>query len=363
MGAESTPQEYVDKMVLLFREVRRALREDGCFWLNLGDSYAGSATTKSRREGATRADGIVVADGHMRRNRNGVGSTDGYKPKDLMGIPWRVAFALQADGWYLRSACPWIKRNGMPESTSDRPTTSIESIFMFTKSERCYYDAEAVKVDAKAASAERYKYAFSGAPEGSVICPGDPDGQRTRPKGMKPYSGKRLRRASDWFFESWQGMLQDDEGDPLAFVVNTRPYKGAHFATFPPDLIRPCIQSSTPASGACPHCGAPYARIVEKHRKEGRPGLMVKAMDERGVTRTTAGLSCAAEYKRVDVQTLGWQQTCKCDPHDPIPSTVLDPFGGSGTTGQVALELGHNAILVELNPDYIPLIKQRCGVS
>lgn len=131
IGLERTPQEYVDKMVSVFREVRRVLRDDGTLWLNLGDSYVGSATTGEKRPGAGRADGIV--DDRAQRNRNGIGIVPGLKPKDLVGIPWRVAFALQADGWVLRSEIIWQKPNPMPESVTDRPTKAHEQIFLFCK--------------------------------------------------------------------------------------------------------------------------------------------------------------------------------------------------------------------------------------
>lgn len=282
IGAEETPQAYVARMVEVFREVKRVLREDGVLWCNLGDSYT-SGGRKTRAPDAKDSKGGRESDTRPTQPA-------GLKPKDLLMIPARVAIALQQDGWYLRAACPWIKRNGMPESVKDRPSQTIEMLYMLSKSERYHYDAEAVKTPAahggKVVQLGEKSFSKGQAADAGIAASGNGK------KDTYTVPAKRTRRSGDWFFESWQGMLQDDEGDPLAFVVNTKPYKGAHFACFPPDLIRPCIKAT--------------ARV-------GHP--------------------------------------------------VLDPFGGSGTTAQVAMELGHNAILIELNADYIPLIRQRCGLG
>lgn len=143
IGLEQTPDEYVISLVEVFSEVRRVLRDDGTFWLNIGNSYAGSNINEKSRPGSGRADGIV--DKRAQRNRNGVGTVVNCKPKDLIGIPWMLAFALRADGWYLRSEIIWNKVNSMPESVTDRPTSSHEQIFLFSKSEKYYYDNESVK--------------------------------------------------------------------------------------------------------------------------------------------------------------------------------------------------------------------------
>ena len=283
IGLEETPQQYIEKMVEVFREVKRVLREDGVCWLNLGDSYAANRTYQvpSTKGGSKHS----PAQGESTGNK----VPEGLKPKDLIMIPARVALALQADGWYLRGAYPWIKRNGMPESVKSRPSQTIEQIFMLTKNERYFYDAEAVKKPLAASSVPRLQQDIANQ-VGTERANG---GVKTNGnfKAVEDIKIGRSRRSSDWFFESWQGMLQDEEGDPLAFVVNTKPYRGAHFAVFPPELIRPMVAASTRKDDGC---------------------------------------------------------------------TVLDPFGGSGTTAQVALEHGCNAIVCELNPDYVPLIHQRC---
>lgn len=342
IGSEKTPQAYVDRMVEVFREVKRVLRDDGVLWLNLGDSYVSKPYKAENPHSFQKASaGLKEA---------------GVKVKDLLMIPARVALALQADGWYLRAACPWIKRNGMPESVKDRPAQTVEMIYMLAKSEQYFYDAEAVKIIAAQAGRKRADR-FGDVKH---------TGETTMHSDGSVFTGadRRTRRSSDWFFESWQGTLQDNEGDPLAFVVNTKPYKGAHFACFPPDLIRPCIQSSVSEKGACPECGAPLKRQTKRKGEEVHTSggdresrMYVPNRVGNGNPRRPADVS-------PDVMTTGWQPSCSHAAHDAQttePCVVLDPFGGSGTTGQVALELGHRAVLIELNAEYIPLIRQRCG--
>lgn len=229
LGLEKTPEEYVCNMVEVFREVRRVLRKDGTLWLNLGDSYAGSG--KGPSNSLTQA----VWDSQPSRNgaqaRAGAPTEwlsipGGLKAKDLVGIPWRVAFALQADGWWLRSDIIWSKPNPMPESVTDRPTKAHEYVFLLSKSERYYYDADAIKENANPDHASRYKYAFSGAPEGRV----DPGGhERIVPEGEREYTGQRNRRTV------WE--------------IATRPYPEAHFATYPEELVKPCILAGCPEGG------------------------------------------------------------------------------------------------------------------
>jgi DNA modification methylase len=232
IGLEPTYGEYVDQMISVFREVRRVLCDDGTLWLNLGDSYYsrrthanGGAPTNTVHRGGAR-DGIEQ---HFRSNR--AIPQNGLKPKDLCGIPWRVAFALQADGWWLRQDIIWSKPNPMPESVTDRCTKAHEYIFLLSKCERYYFDQDAIaeKSVNPLKSAARYESAFSGRPEGAVICPGDSDGQRYALKGMREFDGYR-NRCSVW-------------------TVTTQPFSEAHFATFPPALIEPCILAGCPQGG------------------------------------------------------------------------------------------------------------------
>ncbi len=223
IGLEPTPDEYVAKLVSVFRECRRVLRDDGTLWLNLGDSYTGGGA--GRNDGDHRADGRP---GGMSYKATGVtnlrGIPDGLKPKDLIGIPWRVAFALQADGWYLRSDIIWHKPNPMPESVKDRPTKAHEYIFLLAKSRRYYYDSEAVKEKANYPNDNRK----SRAKENHKSMP---NGKRN---GLRPgtytYDMTMRNRRSVW-------------------TVATQPYKEAHFATYPAKLIEPCILAGCPVGG------------------------------------------------------------------------------------------------------------------
>ena len=207
LGMEDTPEEFVDNLVKVFREVKRVLRDDGTVWLNLGDSYAMS----SIRGGTKKFSGNVGAHNHYEKSiKKGKRKIpNGLKPKDLIGIPWRVALALQQDGWYLRQDIIWHKPNPMPESVKDRCTKAHEYIFLLTKSPKYYFDNEAIKEDAKRPN--------------EIITP-----------------SKRNKRS--------------------VWTVTTKPFKGAHFATFPMDLIEPCVLAGCPEK-ICADCGKPYKRV------------------------------------------------------------------------------------------------------
>jgi DNA modification methylase len=265
IGLEKTPAEYVSRLVEVFRAVRDHLEDDGTLWLNLGDSYGSSGgdifSGFNERWDGTGKNG---KQSELGASVSTIPARDtGLRPKNLLGIPWRVAFALQADGWYLRSDIIWHKPNPMPESVTDRPTKAHEYIFLLAKSRTYYYDAAAI--------AELAKY------------PGDTRHLRTDTrKDVDSFCADNGSRAAT--------------GNPTGETVNRRtvwtvasqPFSGAHFATFPPDLIEPCIKAGCPVGG-----------------------------------------------------------------------TVLDPFGGAGTTGLVADRLQRNALLIELNPDYAAMARDR----
>ena len=297
IGLESTPDEYVARMVDVFREVRRVLRDDGTLWLNLGDSYAsdtkgGGGMGKSTLGAASGGNGISPEgiDRSQERQQMGTFRSDhGLKQKDLVGIPWRVAFALQADGWWLRSDIIWSKPNPMPESVTDRPTKSHEYVFLLTKSARYFFDADAVR--------EGYKY------DGRKVLTRE-NGEGTHPQHR---NGKRDRwpgigRAHH---EARKGVIPNfaghDESEPMeinhagrnvrsVWEIATQPYAEAHFATFPQELPRRCIAAGSPAGGV-----------------------------------------------------------------------VLDPFMGSGTTALVARNLGRRSVGIELNAEYCELAARRLG--
>lgn len=312
IGLERTPDAFVAELVSVFREVRRLLRDDGTLWLNLGDSYC---NTDKWGGGGTVGKNTVAEDGTVpswestRRKRP---KMPGLKPKDLIGIPWRVAFALQADGWYLRQALPWVKRNPMPESTRDRPTTAVEYVFMLTKSPRYFYDYEALKRTMAPSSEARLSQdveaqtgslrANAGGKTNGAMKAVRGDKQRGHSRRHAGFNerwdrmerdeqrGSRAFRNSDLFYDSLiapHGAIGYDD-ELIALDVATQPFRESHFAVMPPRLCEPLIRASCPPNG-----------------------------------------------------------------------TVLDPFGGAGTTGLVADRLQRNAVLVEINADYAKLQRRR----
>lgn len=371
IGLEETPEAYVARMAEVFREVRRVLRDDGTLWLNLGDSYAGSWGNQGRKE--TRGTQRPINGPMMQRlksqpvheidccldedcacaagDKNGdiypdkktrtgswVNDHPTLKPKDLVGIPWRVAFALQADGWWLRQDIIWHKPNPMPESVRDRCTKAHEYVFLLTKSERYFYDAEAVKVPASQATFDRNKHGFNGAFKGQFRgTPGEERFQDGRPIDAPQFAadGKANRRS--------------------VWTVSTKPYKGAHFATMPTTLVEPCIKAGTSEHGCCGRCGAPYERETKRTKlTRKRPNDYTKRQGDEGT-----GNHCANSVAGVAVETVGWRPTCKCNDARVVPCVVLDPFAGSGTTLAVAAELGRVGVGCELNPEYIKLAEER----
>ena len=367
IGLEDTPAAYIARLVEVFRQVRRVLRPDGTLWLNLGDTYAGGG-------GGNYTRGVRNNSGQNPtniRNRPAWMEAAGVKPKDLLGIPWRVALALQADGWYLRSAVPWIKRNPMPESAADRPGVSHEYVFLLSQSPDYYYDGEAVKIpaapDRQRGTSRKHLHNPAHTPErchNGLVRGSDA-------------ADTRNRRSGDWWFDSLaailagaSGMLTDDDGEPAGFAVNLRPYKGAHFAVWPPELVTPMILASTPETGCCATCGAPRRRHVQRDRVPTRPGrdtkVTAKSTDSNADTCDTLGWNRANTIGNRDPQrhvtrtvTLGWQKGCACPTDATRPAVVLDPFAGSGTTLAAALAVGRAALGIELNPEYAELARQR----
>jgi len=277
-GLEGTPEEFCDNLVKLFREIRRVLKDDGTVWLNLGDSYAGSGKNRNA-DGSSNEKGIAgtkqgTSQGTILGDLRPVKAHEiGLKPKDLIGIPWMVAFALRADGWYLRQDIIWSKPNPMPESVKDRCTKAHEYIFLLSKSKNYYYDYEAIREPA--AYDGRKDEQLKGSPkyaDADIMPNGKPNSLASsgHARWNKDKDGNRVRnKRSVW-------------------TVPPKPFKGAHFATYPPELIEPCILAGCPVGG-----------------------------------------------------------------------TVLDPFGGSGTTAGVAYLHDRNSILCELNPEYAELVERR----
>jgi DNA modification methylase len=304
LGLETTPEEYVENIVAVFREVRRVLRDDGTLWLNLGDTYAS-------------------------------GLAPGLKQKDLVGIPWRVAFALQADGWWLRSDIIWNKPNPMPESTQDRPTCAHEHIFLLSRSKTYYYDAYAIR---EPAVEQR-----SGNHERLIAVAGERQRTNTHLGSSVPWrdNGTGRNKRNVW-------------------TVTAKPYPDAHFAVFPADLIEPCVLAGTSQKGACVECGAPYRRVFERKeygdwKADRKTNLSVGNSQDAGLRNKEFKQYIAPEF-------VGWEPGCECE-SNPIPCWVLDPFCGAGTTGVVSSSLGRNFIGIEIKEEYVDLAANRIAAS
>jgi DNA modification methylase len=337
MGLEFTPDEFVTGMVAVFREVRRVLRDDGTLWLNLGDSYTATGGNRNNYPGngpnsqVGKSSSLAMPRSNRADQRRGTEQM-GLKQKDLVGMPWRLAFALQADGWYLRSDIIWHKPNPMPESVTDRPTKSHEYVFLLTKAARYFYDADAVRETAVYDGPQLSQKRGSFGGKGGAA------------PGLEPFRSVGTHRNAR-----------------TVWTIATAPFPKAHFATFPLELPARCIRAGTSEEGCCPKCGAPWERLIEKEFQRqddvseangirGHAGQ--KPMDE---SSSWGGVPRGSTHST----TIGWQTTCECECPDTLPCTVLDPFSGAGTTGLAALRLGRDYIGIELNPEYAEMSKRR----
>jgi DNA modification methylase len=357
LGLEATTDQYVAALVDVFREVRRVLREDGTAWINLGDTYAGNRSyqvpdSKHRDVGNSR--GMTVS---RRRDDAVIPRTDlrveGCKPKDLIGIPWRVAFALQADGWWLRSDIVWSKPNPMPESVTDRPTKAHEYLFLLTKAERYYYDAESIKEPHAESTLDR-------AHLGPYYA-----GRGDRGEKMVARQAQGLQSAST----TLGGFIQSPAGRNRRSVwtIATQPFPEAHFATFPEALVEPCILAGTSAQ-ACEKCGAPWERLTKPSERyaaylgkgftDHEADMEAGRLQNRGLNRQNAMRDEAGITTR-EVVTTGWRPTCSCENAGSADCLVLDPFAGSGTVGVVALRHGRRFLGLELNSSYCAMARRR----
>lgn len=345
IGLEQSPQELINELVDVFREVKRVLRSDGTLWLNLGDSYTGSGKGgnpegSSHKKQATNTGSLSVKD-NIARSKNiprgsgrwggGNVSVEGLPRKNLIGVPWRVAFALQEDGWILRQDIIWSKPNPMPESVTDRCTKAHEYMFLLSKSEKYYFDQEAILEPMAASSVARLSQNIEDQ-TGSTRVPGKTNGnmkavgprfggnkygdderEESRTKLGNVYTGRKPKGNAKTFrgggsytkgqsFDNSATVERESHGNApnetglrnprSVWTIATQPFKEAHFATFPQKLIEPCIKAGCPEGGL-----------------------------------------------------------------------VLDPFGGAGTTGLVCDRLQRNALLMELNPEYATIAKRRIGLD
>jgi DNA modification methylase len=370
IGLEETPEAYVVRLVEIFRELRRVLRSDGTFWLNIGDSYAGSGKGAWNNKNGGQKE-VYIPDSDSPQTMIPKVPL-ACKPKDLIGIPWMLAFALRADGWYLRSDIPWIKRNSMPSSVTDRPVSSIEHIFLFSKSRTYYYDhiatmqpsSESYNKDKRPRGKIRQTVnANSKYPDEGQFKKQDHTGNETYTGFNARYedagTGLRFMRDSDFFFRTWQGLLHNENGEPIAMVVNPRGYKGAHFACFPVQLVEPMILAGTSEKGVCPKCGSPWVRVVETESYITRPTFGSDDQKQKLEPGNAQGLERTGGHVASRTTTTGWKMSCSCEYLPPTPATVLDPFSGSGATGVACQWHGRDYIGIELKPDYCRLQEQR----
>ena len=332
IGLERTFSEHIENLVRVFGEVRRVLRKDGTCWLNYGDAYCGYKGENYPNADPSRSNlqkKSTVPSGH----RRGTPQSTSFKTKDLMMMPARVAMALQDDGWWLRSEIVWHKPNPMPESVTDRPTSAHEKLFLLTKAARYFYDAEAVRVTGV--------------------------GSHSRGTGGKTVDNED-RNDTDRLEDSMSGTVTANLRN--VWKIATAPFRGAHFATFPPALVEPCVKAGTSEKGCCPECGAPWKREVEL----AKTGDWSRTVDRGGIGQNQA--SSGEDVIRVGgspyrkgyqpPKTTGWRPTCEHDA-EPVPCTVLDPFGGAGTVGLVANRLGRCAIIIEINAEYAQMAEHR----
>ena len=343
LGLEESPDDFVENLVQVFREVRRVLRDDGTLWLNLGDTYSSHKDCNSTEQTITKGTNYAkahVLERSVSRDTKKL-KLAGLKHKDLIGIPWRVALALQQDGWYLRQDIIWHKPNPMPESVQDRCTKSHEYIFLLTKKKHYYYDYISIK---EKAIGERWG-------------------------GNKPINMDNTKDTNNEFsgLTRPRNMIYADRNKRSVWSVPTKSFKGAHFATFPIDLITPCVVAGCPEK-ICVECDTPYI-------KEPIYGKMVHSVEywEESLLFLDEGSEDFDEIQKVlskvgdeddsvEAEVITGYKTvkgCECKTDDFKKGTVLDTFGGAGTTGLVARNNNRNAILLELNPEYIEIAKER----
>jgi len=296
LGLEASPAEYIAEMVAVFRAARRVLRDGGTLWLNCGDAFIN---------------------------------------KQLQMMPARVALALQADGWWLRSDIIWAKPNPMPESVTDRPTSAHEHIFLLAKSPTYFYDADAVA-------------------EPSIRA-GD------IPGGQGGYIDLNIGHYKSGLQAAGQRPVAATRNLRNLWTIPTEAYPEAHFATFPTELAERCIKAGTSERGVCTECGAPWVRQMER-QPTGTFQKMADGWDTGAGAHGTihregreAGATAVPVMASI---TTGWLPSCSCNAA-VVPATVLDPFAGAGTTLLVADRLQRHAIGIELNPNYCAMIRRR----
>jgi hypothetical protein len=315
------------------------LRKDGTLWLNLGDSFWGGKGQSSQAWSTANLDrDTLQKQQHQIAGKGDTRPSDGrhdvLKPKDLCGIPWRVAFALQADGWWLRSDIIWNKPNPMPESVTDRPTKSHEYLFLLSKSASYFYDQDAVRE------------------------PDNPDGRKqTIRKQTSRYNGNMLSSFQDQEHERWTG----SRNRRSVWTIPTQPSGLPHFAQFPEKLVEPCVMAGSSEKGNCSTCGAPFKRIVDKTKTfesgSGKSGNPISGKHPEGC-QGGGDTGDVRKGPTISTKTIGWKPTCDCGA-EPEPAIILDPFGGTGTVALVAKRHGRSYISIDLSEEYTTIARQR----
>ncbi|KKN25483.1 hypothetical protein LCGC14_0884480 [marine sediment metagenome] len=363
-GLEPTPKMYVQHTVEILGEIRRVLRKDGVVFWNIGDSYAshaggysnngsrGNSSVISPKTQAAVVKGKRIARGAGRWGGGGMLPSGYLKEKDLCLIPFRVALAAQADGWWVRSIIIWNKPNPMPESVTDRPTESHEYILMLTKSARYYWDADAVREkNGDEPTQEEYNLNKSQGRRSDDLM-----NYGMTPKGQESVYGKRMNHPSGRNIRS-------------VWSFPTQPYPEAHFAVFPEKLPELCIKAATPEMGSCSKCGKPWERITE-HKN-----MVINKTDGYAEVSGNRTATSGTMVSPAETKTIGWQPSCRCwryapdlpiidgvgfkEPYPTVSATVLDPFSGAGTTLWVAKKLNRKAIGFDISEEYCELAVSR----
>lgn len=346
IGLQPTLDAYLETMVAVCRELRRVLKPSGICFINIGDSYSGANGTRGgnangtgktglKRDGRNEVSRLASAAKTKTIGMNSVSCETGLKPKDLCLVPERLGIMLQADGWWVRSHIIWAKKNCMPESVTDRPTSAHETIWMLTKAERYFWDAEAVREPINPNNKGECSVVEGSG--GTAV-----DGNEKPVGAIRKYAeikGANIRNV---------------------FSVASYPFPGAHFATMPPEIAERCIKAGSSEKGCCAECGAPWVRIVERRSPPEYQGGKAAELRATGVSNNRTASGPSGNGLGVQpTKILGWESSCNCQTAATAPARILDPFAGAGTTGLVADRLGRDATLIDLNTCYAEMALNR----
>jgi DNA modification methylase len=339
IGLEATLEEYVATMVRVFQEVRRVLRDDGTFWLNIGDKRAAGKNAGARGQDP------------RRRHAGPRGPKLNHLTSQVLGIPWRLALALQADGWQLRSDIIWHKTNPMPESTNRRTMNAHEYLFMFSKTPAWHFDAYAIMEEVSGTAHSR--------------------GTGVNPKAQANPKHALSGKANPQYSQAMRGLVVDKRLPRSVWSIPTFSLKAKHFAAFPPRLVERVLKAGAGEAGCCEVCGRPWKRMVKRERFATRPGKDTK-ISKRDLEKPPPGWTGPNRIGNRDtarhetkVTTLGWKPACDCHENvamgfkPVVPCRAIDPFLGSGTTAMVAQRLGIDCDGIELSREYAALSVRR----